>query len=173
MSVDLNNLLRQMQDVVEVAERARREAETNNESGVALPTNIRVTRPDPAVMVLGGIALAATLIYREKSRLIPQTTIHRVILGIPPKDASPRWCYSAMVDVLRIKGLAKEPWETPEEYLARIRKTLDPHLEVLAEELTTAFERAVYAEEEVELDARDCTRRLREVLLKWRARSGG
>ena len=174
VSVDLNNLLRQMQDVVEAAEKARIEARAGEGGGViTLPTNIRITQPDPAVMVLAGLALAATLIYREKDRLIPETTLHRVLLGIPPKDAGARWCYRALVDVLRVKGLAKEPWETPGEYLARIRGTLDPHVEVLAEELTAAFEKTVYAEEEVGLDARDCTRRLREVLLRWRAREGG
>jgi len=174
VNVDLNELLRQMQSVVEAAEKARLEAAAEEEGGGgSIMGRIAITPPDPTIIALGGLLLAASIIYRERERVIPQTVLPRVLAGKPPRGAGAEWCYRALVEVLRVRGLPKEEWETPEEYLERIRDRLDPETLVLAEELTSAFEREVYGGERVEVDAEECVRRLRGVLLRWPARRGG
>jgi len=173
VNVDLNELLRQMQDVVQAAEKARLEAGGEGGGGIAVPDNIAVTPPDPTVIALGGLMLAAVLAYRERERILPKTALPWVLAGKPPSGADARWCYRALVEVLRIRGVPKYPWETPEEFLARVRGRLDAEAEALLEDLTRAYEEAVYGEQNVEVDAEECVKKLRRVMLKWRGQSGG
>jgi len=174
VNVDLNELLRQMQGVVEAAEKARLEAGGgDNGGGIAVPNNIAITPPDPAVIALGGLMLAAALAYKERERILPKTALPWILAGRPPAGADVRWCYRALIEVLSLRGVPKQPWETPEEFLARVRGSLDPEVEALLEELTEAYEKTVYGEEPVEVDVEACARRLRGVMLRWRGPKGG
>jgi len=173
VELNLTELASQMDDLVKAAERARAEARPDAGGvGFSLPSP-SVAAPDPALLVAGVIGLAAVATVAVLRERRPALVIPRLVVGRPPRGAGPEWCYRALVAVLSLRGLPKEPWETPREYLERVLHRLEPGVAEVAELVTEAFEASVYGGESVSVDVESCVRSLRRLMLPWRRLSAG
>ncbi len=171
--LSIEDIARNLQGIVEEAEKARAQASNKtNREGASRGLAITIQQPSPIVVVLAFAALAPLVVYRERDRLEPVSRLARVLIGVPPSNAGADWCYRVLVTVLGIKGLRKYEHETPREYLERVRGELPEDVLLLLESVTEDFERAVYAEQSAPIDTRECVVGARRVLMRWRLRSG-
>jgi len=173
VELNLTELAAQMDELVKAAERARAEAGADTGApGITLPSPT-VAPPDPALLAAGAVGLAAVAAAAALRERRHELVLPRLVLGRPPRGAGAEWCYRALVAVLSLRGLAKEPWETPREYLERVRPLLGPGEAEIAEVVTEAYEASVYGGEPVSLDVDACVRTLRGLMLPWRRLGGG
>ncbi len=130
--------------------------------------------------ILGiGFTMAAYNVYKkgdyEEILFIP-----RILYGKPPYQDESRnalWCYWAIVRILSMKGYPKYEWETPREYLERVKDRLNTKYFQLLEYLTYIYEAIKYGEtftgEQYQFSAEKCTRMLRRLMLEWRVEKSG
>jgi len=147
ISIDLDKLLQSIQSLQAANEQI---APGGGQAG--LP-QLRVGLPGIRETLQAFLALASLIAmgmaYSERATII--LTL-RALLCRPPRRLNRRgaveWSYMAALRLLELRGLPKEPWETPREYLRRVGPLLGPLRRAL-EELTSAYEAAVYRMEEV------------------------
>ncbi|MEB3806988.1 MAG: DUF4129 domain-containing protein [Desulfurococcales archaeon] len=165
VEVNLSSFLTGLEDVVKGAERARAAVQAGGKQQSQGARGWHLSPPSPTVVVIAGIGLLATALVAERDRLRPGLDVARILLGRPPSKPSPSTCYRLFVTALALRGLKKEPWETPREYLERIRGRVSHDVAALLESLTTAYEDAVYGLEEVSVDPGACMAGARRVLI--------
>ncbi len=175
VELNLTELASQMEEIVRAAEKARAEVQAGGGPGGEriLPEAPSITPPPAGVLVAGiaGLAVvAAASALRSRSGPL---VLPRLLAARPPSGGEVEWCYRALVAVLSMRGLDKEPWETPREYLERLRGSASPEVVQLAELLTEAYEAEVYGGERAALDAALCARSLRGLMAPWRRVRGG
>ena len=164
--VNLTNFLQGLQHIVVQAEKARIEAQGGGVAPKHKSKTIHITTispPSNVLLGLSGIGLLIVVMLAERESLAPITNLARLLAGRPA--GGPEWCYSTMILVLRLRGKPKYPYETPREYLERIKDSLSPEAQVLLEEITRAYEAKVYGGIPTGFDPGYCSRKLRRVLI--------
>ena len=129
-------------------------------------------------LILIPLTLLGAVRYASQLDLAGPVGVARLLAGRPPAFAEGRgagaWCYWMLVYLLGLKGYPKWEWETPREYLERVRGLLPPDVSSLLEEVTRVFEDSFYGGRSPDPEwTVSCTRRLRGLLLPWRLRRGG
>ncbi len=163
--VNLTNFLQGLQHIVVQAEKARIEAQ----GGVAPKHRSRtlhittISPPSNVLLGLSGIGVLIVVLLAERESLAPLTNLARLLAGRPA--GGPEWCYSTMILVLRLRGRPKYPYETPREYLERVKDSLSPEVQALLEDVTRAYEAKVYGGIPTGFDSSYCSKKLRRVLI--------
>ncbi len=129
-------------------------------------------------LILIPLTLLGVLRYASQLDMTGPVGVARLLAGKPPAFAEGRrasaWCYWMLVYLLALKGYPKWEWETPREYLGRVRGLLPPEVSSLLEDVTRVFEDSFYGGRNPDPEwTVSCTRRLRGLLVPWRLRRGG
>ncbi len=163
--VNLTNFLQGLQNIVVQAEKARIEAQgrvaPRHKSRTLHITTI--SPPSNALLGLSGIGVLIVVLLAERESLAPLANLARLLVGRPA--GGPEWCYSTTILVLRLRGKPKYPYETPREYLERVKDSLSPEVQALLEDVTRAYEAKVYGGIPTGFDPGYCSRKLRRVLI--------
>ncbi|MCE4600345.1 MAG: DUF4129 domain-containing protein [Desulfurococcales archaeon] len=165
VEVNISSFLTGLEDVVKGAEKARASVQVSKKQPSREARGWHLSQPSPTIVVIAGIGLLAIALAAERDRLRPGLDVARILLGKPPSRPSPSTCYRLFVTALAMRGLKKEPWETPREYFERIRGRVSHDVAALLESLTTAYEDAVYGLEEVSVDPGACIAGARRVVI--------
>ena len=176
--IDLDKILSQINDVKEGI------PATGANETIQAKNNIadKLLGIAPYIIVFLGIASAAmygSLLFRRRE-LDEVLFLPRILLGKPPYDDltdNIKWCYHAFIYVLSLRGLPKYEWETPREYLYRVKDLLTHEYKILLEDLTSEYELLKYGEVRdpglVEYVVEDCIKEIRRALFSWRLRKDG
>ncbi len=176
--IDLDKILSQINDVKEgiPAGGANETIQTKN--------NIadKLLGIAPYIIVFLGIASAVmygSLLYKRRE-LDEVLFLPRILLGKPPYEDladNIKWCYYAFIYVLSLRGLPKYEWETPREYLHRVKDLLSDEYKILLEDLTREYELLKYGEKHdpglAEYVVEDCIKEIRRALFSWHLRRDG
>ena len=171
VEVNVTSIAESLGDLVRRAEKARVSVGLQPQPpGVGVSVGLSPPRPELVYLLLAGVLGAAALGTLRRSGA---GSIARILLAKPPRGGGARWCYSAMVRVLALKGLGKRPWETPREYAARVSSLLPEDARSLLLLLTEAYEAEEYAGREAAVDEPYCISTLRRLVMPWRRLGAG
>lgn len=162
VEVNLSSFLTNLQGVVKEAEKARLEYQGGG-GGLSAPS-IHVPPLTPHTIWVSIIGLLAVAVGVERDKLAPAATLARILFSKPPRNAGARWCYKALILALKLRGFPKEAYETPREYLERIREQVSSNTIALLESITQAYEEEEFADRTGLIDPKTCTGEIRRLV---------
>jgi len=176
--IDLDKILSQINNVKEGIPATGENATSQTRTNIA----DKVLGLAPYIIAFLGIASAAmygSLLYKRRE-LDEVLFLPRILLGKPPYENladNIKWCYHAFIYVLSLRGLPKYEWETPREYLERVKSLLSDEYKILLEDLTREYEMIKYGEIPdpglAEYVVEDCIREIRRALFTWHLKRDG
>lgn len=171
VEVNVTNIAESLGDLVRRAEKARVSVSVKPKPpGPSIGVSLATPSPRLVYLLIAGVLGAAALGALRRSEA---DSVLRVLISRPPTSGSTRWCYSMLIRVLSIRGLGKEPWETPREYAKRVSGRLPEDVRSLLLLLTEAYETEEYGGLEVSIDESYCMSTLRRLMLPWRRLGAG